>query len=239
MLRSLFTNVAWMAWPCCRVYVPMLHHCLHMLQSMFIDVAQVSFACCRIIFHVWFAFCCSSEASLTGGRSLQPETGATRAGGRHPRWSSCGGEGRCSPWPRTSLLVDGRRSCEWRPRKAATGSSVCCKCMFGVFLRFRKNIASVSYLCCKSRSWCCKNWYRCCNVAKVDLDVADVVFKCCVCCFLMLWNFLSMLWRDGLMLRRDLDFFSSATVFDLTSTIPRSGGCACVRFFPLLQTSGR
>jgi hypothetical protein len=155
---------------------------------------------------VWFAFCCSSEASLTGGRSLRPETGATRAGGRHPRWSSCGGEERCSPWPRTSLLVGGRRSCEWRPRKAATGSSVCCKCMFGVFLRFRKNVASVSYLCCNSRSWCCKNWYWCCNVAKVDLDVADVVFKCCVCCFLMLRNFLSMLRRDGLMLRRDLDF---------------------------------
>jgi hypothetical protein len=24
---------------------------------------------------------------------------------------------------------------------------------------------------------------RCCNIAKVDLDVADIVFKCCGCYF--------------------------------------------------------
>jgi uncharacterized membrane protein len=62
---------------------------------------------------------------------------------------------------------------------ATTGLSVCCKTMFWVFQRFRRNVASVSRGCCKSRS-------RCCNVVKLDLDVADViynvadvVFECC------------------------------------------------------------
>jgi hypothetical protein len=99
-------------------------------------------------------------------------------------------------------------------------------------------------------------------VAKVDLDVAKIDIdaamlqsrsRCYGRCFQMLCmlffnvaKFLSMLRRDALMLRRDglmmrwdWDFFSSATVFDLTSTVPRSDGCACVRFFPLLRTSGR
>jgi hypothetical protein len=43
------------------------------------------------------------------------------------------------------------------------------------------NVASVSCRCCKSGT-------RCCNVAKVDLDVANVVFECCGCYFLMFWN---------------------------------------------------
>jgi hypothetical protein len=46
-----------------------------------------------------FAFCCSSEASLTGGRSLRPETGATRG--------SCGGEG--AEFPMAKDLVARRR----------------------------------------------------------------------------------------------------------------------------------
>jgi hypothetical protein len=34
--------------------------------------------------------------------------------------------------------------------------------------------------------WCCKSRSRCCNVTKVDLNVADVIFECCGCFFRML-----------------------------------------------------
>jgi hypothetical protein len=89
------------------------------------------------------------------------------------------------------------------------------------------NVASTSFRCCENR-------FRCCNVAKVNLNVAGVVIKCCenfsLCCMQ------HDLCCDGVFATV---LFLSATVVDLTPIVSRSDGCACVRFFPLLRTSGR
>jgi hypothetical protein len=92
------------------------------------------------------------------------------------------GESCCFPWPRV------RRGCGRASRRppllpgaamngcrGTGGSSNRCRCMLQEYVlgipEVLGNVASVSCRCCESKS-------RYCNVAKVDLDVADVVFEC-------------------------------------------------------------
>jgi hypothetical protein len=113
------------------------------------------------------------------------------------------------------------------------------------------HVASVVFKCCWCYFWMLRNFFsmlhvtwlnvatrffatvirsnrsRCCNVAKIDLHVAGVVFKCCWCYFWMLRNFFSMLHATWL----NVTTRFLLQYLDLTATVLWSDDSRCVRFF--------
>jgi hypothetical protein len=92
-------------------------------------------------------------ATTTRGQTREPRCGWARP------WLTC------SPIPAGQAVKPGRSS---PAGEGALGGAD------GEQQQIFNDIASVSFVCCKSRS-------RCCNVVKLDIGVADVIFECCRC----------------------------------------------------------
>ena len=71
---------------------------------------------------------------------------------------------------RASILPSTRRCC---------AETICCKHLFQVFVMFHRDVASVLYRCCKSRSGCC----TCCNCVSSVCSKCFHLFSdiCCKC----------------------------------------------------------